>query len=197
MLVRQFRTCYLLMIVFFGKVNKEECGVILQILKDYEKVSGQHINFMKSSLQFGHKVPDSVRLEAQQILGIEIIGGMGTYLGIPESLGGSKTQIFGFLNEKVNNKVNNWIICFIIKGGKEILIKSVASAIPTHVMSCFRLPKTVTKKLTSVVSHFWWSGSGNNKGMHWFSSDKLCKDKEEDGIGFRDIQNFNTALLAK
>lgn len=68
---------------------------------------------------------------------------------------------------------------------------------PTHVMSCFRLPKTVTKKLTSVVSHFWWSGSGNKKGLHWFSWDKMCIDKKEDGIGFRDIQNFNTALLAK
>ena len=43
---------------------------------------------------------------------------------------------------------------------------------PTHVMACFRLPKTVTKKLTSTVAHFWWGGSGNSKGMHWFSWDK-------------------------
>ena len=79
--------------------------VILHILKDYERASGQQINFAKSSLQFGHKVPDPVRLEIQQVLGITTIGCMGTYLGIPESLGGSKTQIFGFLHERVNIKV--------------------------------------------------------------------------------------------
>ena len=101
---------------------------------------------MKSFLQFGHKVPDSGRLEVQQVLGITTIGGIETYLGIPESLGGSKTQIFVFLYERVNN----WTIGFITKGGKEVLIKSVASAMLTHVMFCFHLSKTVTKKLTSV-----------------------------------------------
>ena len=189
MVVRQFHINLLFAddSLFFCKANRQECGVILQILKDYERASGQQINFAKSSLQFGHRVPDPVRLEIQQVLGITTIGCMGTYLGIPESLGGSKTQIFGFLHERVNNKVNNWTIRFITKGGKEVLIKSVASPMPTHVMSCFRLPKTVTKKLTSVVSHFWWSGNGNKKGMHWFSWDKMCKDKKDGGIGFRDI----------
>ena len=76
-------------------------------MKDYERASGQQINFLKSSIQFGHEVPESARLEVQQVLGITTIGGMGTYLGIPERLGGSKTQVFGFLNERVNNKVNN------------------------------------------------------------------------------------------
>ena len=109
---------------------------------------------MKSSIQFGHKVPESARLEVQQVLDITTLGGMGTYLGIPESLGGSKTQVFGFLNERINNKVNNWTLRFITKGGKEVLIKSVASSMPTHVMSSFRLPKKVTKKLTSRVAHF-------------------------------------------
>ena len=91
-------------------VVRQECEIIHEILKDYERALGQQINFMKSSIQFGHKVPDVARLEVQQVLGITTIGGMGTYLGIPERLGGSKTQVFGFLNERVNNKVNNWTI---------------------------------------------------------------------------------------
>ena len=30
---------------------------------------------------------------------------MSNYLGVPESLGGSKIQIFGYLNDRINNKV--------------------------------------------------------------------------------------------
>ena len=69
--------------LFFCKANMQESEVILQILKDYERASGQQINFSKSSIQFGHKVPELSRLKVQQILGITTLGGMGTYLGGP------------------------------------------------------------------------------------------------------------------
>lgn len=36
----------------------------------------------------------------------------------------------------------------------EVVLKSMASDMPTHVMSCFRLPKTVTRKLKSAIAHF-------------------------------------------
>ena len=43
---------------------------------------------------------------------------MGSYLGIPESLGGSKTQVFGFLQERLDTRVNIWTFKFFTKGGK-------------------------------------------------------------------------------
>lgn len=79
--------------LFFCKANTDECQAILNILNQYERVSGQQINFTKSSIQFGHTVDDSVRTEMQQLLGISTLGGIGSYLGIPESLGGAKTKI--------------------------------------------------------------------------------------------------------
>ena len=83
--------------LFFCKAQKEECQTILRIVKEYEIVSGQLINFDKSSIQFGHKIEESAKQELRDILGIQNIGGMEFYLGLPENFGGSKIQVFSFV----------------------------------------------------------------------------------------------------
>ena len=152
--------------LFFCKANKEECQTILRILKDYEAVSGQQINFQKSSIQFGHKIEETSRQELRDILGIQNLGGMGSYLRLPESLGRSKVQVFGFVQERLNKRVSGWTFRFFTKGGKEVIIKSVIMALPNHVMCVYRLPKDTVKKLTSAVAQFCWSPGGSTRGMH-------------------------------
>ena len=56
--------------LFFCKAQNEECQTILRILKEYEAVSGQLINFDKFSIQFGHKFEKPVRQELRDILDI-------------------------------------------------------------------------------------------------------------------------------
>ena len=65
--------------LFFCKPQNEECQTILRILKKYEQISCQLINFDKSSIQFGHKIEEPKDLK--DILGIQNLGGMGSYLG--------------------------------------------------------------------------------------------------------------------
>ncbi|KAG8483579.1 hypothetical protein CXB51_023543 [Gossypium anomalum] len=39
--------------------------------------------------------------------------------------------------------------------------------------------------------------SRNKKGIHWYAWKDMCTSKEEGGLGFRKLDNFNIALLAK
>lgn len=95
------------------------------------------------------------------------------------------------------NKVSGWKEKILTPAGKEILIKSVAQAVPSCTMSCFLLPKKLCDELTSVVRQFWWGQTGNEKKIAWLNWDTMCLPKNRGGLGFRDLRSFNLALLAK
>ncbi|CAA7027569.1 unnamed protein product [Microthlaspi erraticum] len=183
--------------IFFCKADIQQCTELMRIFTCYGQASGQQLNATKSSIFFGSKVPQDDRIALKRALGITKEGGMGLYLGLPENICGSKQKVFTFVQERLAKRINTWSAKFLSKGGKEVLIKSVAQALPTYVMSCFLLPKSITNKLQSAISRFWWSTKQNNKGMHWIAWEKICIPLEEGGLGFRDLKNFNIALLAK
>ena len=53
--------------------------------------------------------------------------------------------------------------------GKEILIKTVAQAIPTYTMSVFKLPSALCYEMTSMVRTFWWGQKNEKNKMAWLS----------------------------
>lgn len=78
-----------------------------------------------------------------------------------------------------------------------MLIKSIAQAIPNYIMSCFAIPKAICEKIESTISNFWRDGIEDGFKIHWISWSKLCMGKDKGDTGFRILQDFNTALLAK
>ncbi|XP_059668770.1 uncharacterized protein LOC132313844 [Cornus florida] len=123
----------------FCKANDRELNVLKQLLIRYERLTGQQINYSKSSIIFSANVPVDEREDLSRRLGV-VIGGRFD-----------------------------------------------------------RLAVGVYKSLSSKVMHFWWSGSRSKEGRNlcWLKWEQLCRNKQEGGLGFRDLEAFNIALLAK
>jgi hypothetical protein len=83
------------------------------------------------------------------------------YLGLPTDVGRTTNGAFKYLKDRVWNKVQGWIEQTLSAGGKDVLIKTVAQAIPTYTMGCFRLPRGLCELLNSLLRKFWW---GSEKG---------------------------------
>ena len=183
--------------LFFCHAHPKSCSTIMEILKLYEHVSGQAVNLHKSAITFGSKVKQQVKTQLRRILYIHNDGGGGKYLGLPEQIGGKKKEIFNYIVTCVQQKTKGWSNRFLSEAGKEILIKTVALALPVYTMNVFKLPKSRCDDINALLATYWWSKGQDKKSMHWFAWRRLTLPKKEGGLGFRDISKFNSAMLAK
>ncbi|KAF7822157.1 reverse transcriptase [Senna tora] len=153
--------------MFFLQDDLGNCVEMKNILNMYCKASGQQANFDKSCIFFSENTNHDLRKEICAILEIKSNVDPSDYLGLPLMWGRSRREALGFIRSKVQRKIQGWKQGLLTQAGREKLIKSVASA----------------KK--------------DEGKIHWVAWDKLTKAKKDGGMGFRDFECFNRAMLAK
>ncbi|KAB2630221.1 hypothetical protein D8674_007740 [Pyrus ussuriensis x Pyrus communis] len=183
--------------LIFMRADKQNCDCLLRILDDYCTASGQLVNYQKSCMFFGANVPRSLSVELSHIVGMPLAQDPGKYLGLPSFWGHSKKQGLAFVKGRILEKVQGWKQCTLSQAGKEILIKAVIQAIPAYPMHIFKFPSTLCSDFDALIAEFWWGKNGGEKSIHWVSRGLLGYPKQDGGMGFRNFQDFNDALLAK
>lgn len=119
------------------------------------------------------------------------------YLGLPTHIGRAKKKAFAPIKDRMAKRIRGWLGRSLSWAGREVLVKAVAQAIPTYAMSVFRLPGDFCQSLHSLINGYWWGTKGGSRKINWLNKKKLCDPKSDGGLGFWELEDFNTALLAK
>jgi hypothetical protein len=104
---------------------------------------------------FGSDCTPATQGRVKEVLEVESMAPEEKYLGLPMPEGRMNKGKFVSLKERLTKRFTNWAEKRMSSGAKEILIKSVAQAIPTYAMRVFELPATLCEEMTQMIRYFW------------------------------------------
>lgn len=58
-------------------------------------------------------------------------------------------------------------------------------------------PQKIIYEIKRIKRNFLWNEGAGNKGNSWVSWKNMCKPKDQGGLGIKEVEGFNKALLRK
>lgn len=181
-------------LLLLGRAQTQEALQIKQALEAFSAVSGQQIGPAKSSIWFSRPTGPLERMNIAAIFGVnrEIVS--SSYLGAPII---TNAQGFDFLIERVSSRLNSWKSKMLSQAGRIVLIKSVLQALPIYFMATTVIPAKIINKLNALIRKFFWGKVDKQRYMALLAWDKVSAPIMGGGLGFRDLQLMNKAMLLK
>lgn len=171
-----------------------EATSIKSSLNTYSSVTGQLINWEKSSIFFIN-TPEGRQQKISIILGCSIAILPSSYLGLhlylqpPESF-------WDDLVDKFNSKLVGWKGNLLSQDGKVTLLNIFIYNLPTYSLSLFKIPAKYADIIERIKHNFICSSMEETKIISLISWDQLCNPKSRGGLGIRPIKYLNKTLLA-
>jgi hypothetical protein len=119
------------------------------------------------------------------------------FLGIPVGANPRRRDTWNPVVEAMTKRLNSWNSRYLSIGGRITLINSVLSSLPLYYFSFYRAPCCVIKSLERIQRNFLWGGGIAAKKICWVKWDQICLPKARGGLGVKNLDLFNLALLGK
>lgn len=177
-------------------VDQNSFGLIHSVLQDFHSFSGLQPNISKSAI-FYAGVNAQLKNQMESILPFPEGCFPIKYLGVPLISTQLKALDCGALKDKILHRVNDWSNKSLSYGGRALLIQSVLYNVQVYWSSIFILPSKVVKEIESSLMAFLWSGSELNHSRAKVNWEHICCPKEEGGLGFRRVKDWNRATMLR
>ncbi|KAL0447830.1 UNVERIFIED_CONTAM: hypothetical protein Slati_1910900 [Sesamum latifolium] len=178
--------------------NSKESSLLKlkEFLDHFEEVSVQSINVFKSSFVIAPKAPALVIRHVKRITGFVHKPLPFTYLSTPIYVGRKKAELFNPLLEALTNKIAGWEKKVLSYGGRLLLIQSVLSSIPIHLLYVLKPPKGILLRIERLFNNFFWGSYGSKNRIHWSSWSRLSAPLDEGGLCIRRLDDVVVHFLA-
>ncbi|KAL9671257.1 hypothetical protein QQ045_008825 [Rhodiola kirilowii] len=163
-------------------------------LDDFLQCFGLSVNIDKSQV-FVPGMTEDKRSWTENLLRTRISILPVRYLGFPLTSRSISAHDCSIIIQRIIKKLGFWSNKFLSRAGKRVLIQSVLQAIVFYWARICILPKTVLKTINAICARFLWNGYSTGRGSHLLSWDTSCLDKREGGLGFRDLEVMNNAMI--
>jgi hypothetical protein len=141
-------------LVIFTSATSSEASVVKTCLDKYCLWSGQSVNIDKSNILFSRNTTVSSISGIKEFLPYVNTLNSAKHLGLPLLIGRSKNTAFSDILDKVQRRIEGWRSKTLSQAGRSVLMKVVASSIPSYAMSSFLLPDNFCHKLDMTFKNF-------------------------------------------
>ncbi|XP_074271105.1 uncharacterized protein LOC141595030 [Silene latifolia] len=95
----------------------------------------------------------------------------------------------------VSSRINDYGARKFSYSGRLVLVQAVLSSLHSYWASMFVLPKGIIARIEATCRNFLWNNSADYRRVLLVAWDKVCRPKEEGGLGLKDQEAMNKAMV--
>ncbi|KAI9200065.1 hypothetical protein LWI28_002180 [Acer negundo] len=132
---------------------------IMDTFRDYGDISGQLVNWGKSSIYFGSSISPSRIGSLQSLVGMQIGQLLFSYLGVPLFRDKPRKAVLRPIADKILSKFANWKSKSLSLAGRATLIRSAITGSFVHSFMIYKWSSSLLSLSNRKLRNFLWAGS--------------------------------------
>lgn len=182
----------------FGKATLREATRLEECISKYMAWLRQKVNREKSSVDFSKNFQGQQIIPILEQLQLRRLPSKAKHLGLPLLIPQAKVAVALEIKERFIQKITGWKAKMLYQAGRTMLIKTVAGAIPSYLLSYYSMSPSWCKEANREFKNFWWGHNvGKTRTLSLKALKHICTTKSDGGLGLRLPSEVNSALVAK